>query len=101
MGTALRVLLQIAAENMAKENLTLVEILNENKETIGLETNMLKGIPGLTVQYKQTPREAVTPDISSNSCLMLVQNLTTDENVSNKMFVVRIYADDDIINESK
>ncbi|CAB3256916.1 unnamed protein product [Arctia plantaginis] len=101
ISSSLQVFLQIVAENVNKEAITVVGIRNQaNKGSIFKEINdVIKNLYRIKVNYKQITLEMAMDSYEfGNEDLILVQNLSTDENVR-KMLKSVLQQDNFVVNE--
>ncbi|CAB3246476.1 unnamed protein product [Arctia plantaginis] len=101
ISSSLQVFLQIVAENVNKEVITAVGIRNQaNKGSIFKEINdVIKNLYKIKVNYKQITLEMAMDSYEfGNEDLILVQNLSTDENVRERLKSV-LQQDNFVVNE--
>ena len=91
VSTSLQVFLQMVAENVNKATLYAVAIVNQYEKGSAFSeiNNVITNIFGVTIKYEKLSREVALKkqnNFLKDVDLVLVQNLSTDDNVSYKMF---------------
>lgn len=83
--SSIEVYLQIVAENLNKDVITVVGVTSEIKEgsVFNIINNVVNDIAGVKINYKQITREKALRNYNFSSAdLVLVQNLSNDINVT-------------------
>lgn len=94
-ATASYVYLQIAADNLNKQTLNIVEILSDRASGSNYETikNIGNNIPGIKTEQSYIIRENIleASDKLNQADLILISNLSSDENVSRSQILKYYY----------
>ncbi|XP_049878856.1 fatty acid synthase-like [Pectinophora gossypiella] len=94
VASTLQVYLQIIAENINKENINVLGIINRGNEDLRVFDairNGLNDIPGITVQYEQMRRDQVLvkrDHFLTEVDLVLMQDLSTDDSLCQMLYRV-------------
>ncbi|KAJ8711409.1 hypothetical protein PYW07_008651 [Mythimna separata] len=84
VATSLQVYLQTVAENVNKENIKVVALVNTKEDIFTEISNVTRNIVGLNVKHEEVSRESALKkqnNFLKGIDLVLVQNLSTDDNI--------------------